>query len=218
MLLLLITLITLITNLFKVDCNSIHGGTYLAMAGNQSVILACDSRFSSQQTGTMLLGKHPRNIFRIGSRIIVGCYGLESDTKTLMNILREKFSGHYDSTIEPQHAARLISNILYENRLICSPIIAGLQTDKTPYICCMDGIGAQTVTNDFGVVGTASSGLFAMLESSYKYGLNSEDLIGIAEKALRLALQRDVLSGCDLRIFTIHNDSIYLKEFESPDV
>ena len=70
--------------------NSIHGGTFLAMAGKDSVVLVSDSRFSSQ-TGTML-GKHPRMIIRAGSKCFIGCYGLDADARTLMDKLREKLA------------------------------------------------------------------------------------------------------------------------------
>jgi hypothetical protein len=38
-------------NICLIYANSIHGGTFLAMSGKDSVVLAVDSRFSSQKTG-----------------------------------------------------------------------------------------------------------------------------------------------------------------------
>ena len=47
---------------------SFHGGTFLAMAGKDSVVIASDSRFTSQEeiTGPYLVGEHQRMAFRVG--------------------------------------------------------------------------------------------------------------------------------------------------------
>ena len=50
-----IALITaIITFLFPTfgQCNSVHGGTYLAMAGKDSIVLVADSRFATLKSGT----------------------------------------------------------------------------------------------------------------------------------------------------------------------
>ena len=47
---------------------SFHGGTFLAMAGKDCVVIASDSRFTSQEeaTGPYLVGEHQRVAFRVG--------------------------------------------------------------------------------------------------------------------------------------------------------
>jgi len=54
MLFLFFVLICSLLSLLGVN-SKIHGGTFLAMAGKDSVVIAADSRFSSQQTGSMLI-------------------------------------------------------------------------------------------------------------------------------------------------------------------
>lgn len=213
----LFLVVLFLSMLIVAHTNSIHGGTYLAMAGKDSVVLAADSRFSSQQTGTMMVGEHPRPIYRIGSKVLIGCFGLESDMKILMKALRGKLRGISDDAIQPNNVARLVSTLLYKLGLILSPIIVGISSEGKPYICCMDGIGAQTVSDKFAVVGTANSALYGLCESLYCPELQPEQLASIAEDCLSTALERDILSGCKVRLFTITKNAIYQKEFYTSD-
>ena len=72
---------------------NIHGGTFFAMTGKDCVVLAADSRFSSQGSGSFLVGEFPRSVFHVGSRTLVAPFGLDSDARSLMDALREKFAG-----------------------------------------------------------------------------------------------------------------------------
>lgn len=199
--------------------SSIHGGTFIAMAGIDSVVLAADTRFSSYQTGSFLLGEYPRRIFRVGLNIIVGCFGLDADAISLKDHIQILFSDIPLMHIEPQSVARVISDFLYSKPLICSPIVVGFpQNGDKPYICCMDGIGAQTVTTDFALIGTASTSLYAICEDLYQPGLSANDLVETVELCLKSALERDVLSGCKARIFTLNKDGIFAKDFITSDV
>lgn len=200
---------------------NIHGGTILAMTGKDTVILATDSRFSSYQSGSMLLGEYPRRVFRIGSKVMIACFGLDIDAISLMDALREKIGLDHSGSLDPVCVSRLVSNILYEKRLMCSPIVIGLGgSDKsTPYICCMDSLGAQTVSDTFAITGTANAGLYAICESLYTKNLSLSKLTKIADKCLKLALQRDILSGCKIYLYIMTKDgTISIKTFETADV
>eukprot|EP01035_Chromulina_nebulosa_P018473 gene18473-24185_t len=81
----------------------------------------------------------------------------------------------------------------------------------------MDGLGAETITDDYAVVGTASSSLYSICESLFKSNLNSNQLVTIAETAMKLSMQRDVLSGCKVKIYTLNKEGIFLKEIYTDD-
>jgi 20S proteasome subunit beta 3 len=215
----LFSLTILLNHFLGGSCNSesFHGGTILAMAGRDSVAIASDSRFSSYQTGPFLLGQYPRCIFRVGSKTLVGFYGLDSDASAIMETMRENLFKHFDKDMNTHSIARLLSDTLYASGLQCSPIVVGLSNRCIPEIFSMDGLGAQTVTRNFAISGTANSGLYAICEAMYQPNLSSEELVAVVEKCLRLALQRDVLSGCSIRILTITEGGIYSKEIDVAD-
>ena len=105
---------------------SVHGGTIVAIAGKDAVVLATDSRFSSHQTGAFMIGSFRRQVFHIGKNIIVGFDGLESHSSLLMDSVRLVLADQHFDFIEPYTAARVISDLLYEKKLSCRPILAGL--------------------------------------------------------------------------------------------
>jgi 20S proteasome subunit beta 3 len=197
---------------------NVHGGTFLAMAGKDAVVLLADSRFSSQKTGTMLLGKYPRKTIRVGCRCLIGCFGLESDSWALLSKLRSKFVDISEDDTPPASVARVVSDMLYNNNLVLSPIVVGIEREGSAYICTMDGLGAQTVSDKFSVAGTASEGLLALCESLYRPNLEASALAELAERCFHLAMQRDVMSGCNYRVHTLKADNIYVKDVERLDV
>ena len=196
----------------------IHGGTILAMRGKDSVLVASDSRFSSYKTGSFMLGEYPRPLFQVGSRTLVCCIGLDSDAHALNEAVKEQLSNHEDTTtIEPESVARVVSNILYRNRLYLTPMVVGIDSSGVPLICSMDGLGAQTLSEAFAVSGTASGGLYAICESEFRPDLCEEELLDTAERALTLALQRDVLSGRRVFMTLLRSDGTRLRKTFSTD-
>lgn len=166
----------------------------------------------------MLLGKYSRFVFRAGSKTLVGCFGLDADARTLMHKLRRKLQDHSDFELDPDNISRVVSDVLYDNNLLLSPMVTGLKRNGYPYICTMDGLGAQTVSTKYAVVGTANEGLLALCESLYIPNLETPDLLELAERCFNLAMQRDVMSGCNFRIATLTMEAVYLKEIEKLDV
>jgi len=194
---------------------NIHGGTFLAMAGKNSVVLVSDTRFSSMNK--VLLGSHPRSILRVGTRSLVGCFGIDSHARVLMKDVKDVFIDHRDSEVGPENVARVVSDIQYRRRLAIGPIVVGLDGDEKPYLCSMDGLGAQTRTNKFAVQGTATKGMLALCESLYQPNLEAPELAKLAERCFNLAMQRDVLSGSHLRVLTLTKDALYSKMVEKLD-
>ena len=73
--------------------------------------------------------------------------------------------------MSPKTFASLVQTLLYEKRFgpyFVEPVIAGLNDDGTPYITATDLIGADVLTDDFCVSGTASEELYGSCESLYR--------------------------------------------------
>jgi len=216
-------LVYCISAVFLLNCvcpvtAEIHGGTILAMQGRNSVVMVADSRFSSQRTGGMMITSSERMIYSLGSQCILGCIGLDSDARDLVNAVRLKVSSHSDLELGPSSLARCVSNTLYEKGLYCSPTIVGLDTNSgAPYICSMDGLGSQTIPEGFAVSGTASNSLCAICESLYEADLDEEALMSLAKRCMALALQRDVLSGGACTLYLLTQDGVDKHTFDTDD-
>lgn len=201
----------LLTSIVQAD---IHGGTFLALAGRDAVVLASDSRFSSQQTGTLLLGEFKRPVIRVGSKALIGCFGLENDAHYLLHKIRDVVSQFNDSDLDPKSISTIVSNILYESGLYCTPLVVGI-SQTGPYLCSMDSLGAQTVTKNFAAIGTANAGLLSICEAQYQPDLDADELRQLTQNCLKMALKRDVLSGCTMRLLTLTRDGkIYESYFD----
>lgn len=211
-------LVTLIIFTHHICTGRIHGGTFMAAAGRDAIVLAVDSRHSSQQSGPFLLDEHPRRIIRVGSKCFIACFGLESDVDDLAHKLRQKLLLHSDAKIEPENVARCVANILYSSNMICSPIVVGFGT-QGPYICSMDSIGAQTVTDKFAVIGTASAALYSACEGRFICGMDTAKLERLVEECMQSVLARDVMSGCAVRLHTITKEGgMTTRDVSSADV
>ena len=81
----------------------LSGQVILGLTGKDSVTLSVDSRFSSHQTGSLLLGEQPRGVFRVGTRTMVACVGLESDIALLMHELRGALRHTVEDDLEVYH-------------------------------------------------------------------------------------------------------------------
>lgn len=210
--LLLLSLVTISSS------SSFNGGTYLALAGRDAVVMATDSRFSHHRFTSLLLGNHPRDIFKVGSRTLIGCFGLDADADSLMEDVRKQVSEHLDAELTAASIARVVANLLYEQGYLISPIVAGLEADGRPYLCSMDSLGASTVSRSFVVSGTANAQLHALCEAFYMPDLPAEELLELTERCLRLALQRDILSGGDIKLVLLRDGEVFAKEIAFQDV
>jgi 20S proteasome subunit beta 3 len=195
-----------------------NGGTCLALTGKNCVIMASDSRFSLARSSTMV-EKFPREIYRIGSKSLVGASGLDFHYEWFVNALRRTLEQQSDSILEPDHIANSISSLLYKYEgLYLSTLLAGVSDNELPYLCSFDGLGALTKTDKFAAVGTSAATLSAILEATYRPNLEPEELCCLTERCLKLAFQRDIMSGGDIKIVTLKKDGIYSKTIKIEDV
>lgn len=113
--------------------------------------------------------------------------------------------------IKPSSFAQLVSATLYERRFgpyFCSPVIAGLEPDGTPYLCGMDSIGAIETAKDFMVAGTATESLLGVCESLWKPDMEAEELFETLSQALLSGQDRDCLAGWGAVVYVITKDKV----------
>lgn len=200
------------------EAASVHGGIVLALAGDNSVTLSVDSRFSSGSTGNMLLANQQRPVYRIGSRTLIACLGLDADIVQLMDDLRSTLSGQIEADIEPESISRVVSDLLYTSKYICTPVIVGIGTSG-PYLCTMDGLGAMTTSSAFVAAGTSAAALLTACEAEYAPGRRADKVLEDANRILKNSLQRDVLSGCQIVSYTLcPSGNVFRKVTTIPDV
>ena len=181
-----------------------HGGLFLALKGSDSIVLISDGRFSSQAAGkNVFQGITTRGILSVSTKVLLCFYGLESDIYTMRDRLRYSLRDQTDDTIDPNVISHVVSNILYDIPLLCAPIIIGFDFNNEPYICSTDSIGAKTMLTSFTTSGTSSSALYAICEDLYRENLDYKELQKLGLRCVHKALQRDLVSGCQMQMITM---------------
>jgi 20S proteasome subunit beta 3 len=210
------------------DPTSLNGGSCLAMAGKDSVVIAIDPRFG---VGPQMVTVTPRPVLLLqhNSNALVALTGMEGDIQTLRQELQlqvQSFQrrGLFVSSnsplrpLSPRAISSLLRHILYQRRsspFYVEPVIAGWETrtkdDKekpkiSPYLCVQDVIGAMSRSDSFVCAGVASSNLYGTAEALWRPNLEDDELVEICGKAFLSALERDCLSGYGATLYLLKQD------------
>eukprot|EP00746_Dinoflagellata_sp_MGD_P167282 gnl/MRDRNA2_/MRDRNA2_97781_c0_seq1.p1 gnl/MRDRNA2_/MRDRNA2_97781_c0~~gnl/MRDRNA2_/MRDRNA2_97781_c0_seq1.p1 ORF type:complete len:207 (-),score=40.50 gnl/MRDRNA2_/MRDRNA2_97781_c0_seq1:40-660(-) len=176
-----------------------NGSAIMAMAGEQCVAIAADTRYGVRQLQTM--GCSRKKIFELTDKTYVGLCGLATDVQTMSQLLNFRiklYSLREEREMQPKVVANLISSTLYEKRFgpwFTEPVVAGLDKNNDPFLCAFDFIGAMSLAQDFVVSGTTSEQLYGVCESFWQPGLNPDQLFETAAQCLLSAVDRDCLAG-----------------------
>lgn len=176
-----------------------NGSAVVAMAGHECVGIAADTRFGVRQLST--IGCERQKIFQLTDQTFVGLAGLATDVQTMSQLLDFRiklYSLREERTMQPKTVGNLISSMLYEKRFgpyYTEPVVAGLDSNKKPFMCAFDFIGAMSKAEDFVVSGTSSEQLFGVCESFYKENMDKDELFETLAQCLLSAADRDCLAG-----------------------
>lgn len=175
-----------------------NGAAILAMTGKDCVGICSDSRLGNQ---AQTVATDFEKIFKMGDQLMVGLPGLATDVITLKELLTFRLNLYRlreEREIKPETFSALLSHILYQKRFgpyFVEPIVAGLGSDKKPFISAFDLIGAPVITDDFVVGGTCTNNLYGMCESLYRPNMNKDELFETMAQCLLASVDRDALSG-----------------------
>lgn len=176
-----------------------NGSAIVAMTGKNCVAIAADRRYGVRQTQTMSCDF--KKIFPVTEKVYVGLAGLATDVQTMSQLLQFRnklYTLKEERIMKPKTCMNMIATMLYEKRFgpyFCEPVVAGLDENNEPQICCYDFIGCLSTAPDFCVSGTTSDQLFGVCESFYKPDMNPEELFETISQCLLAAVDRDCLAG-----------------------
>ncbi len=180
------------------------GTTTLALKCKDGVVLGSDTRVTA---GYFVAHKIGKKIFMIRPYIAVTIAGVVADAQAIIDILKYNVNLYelkYGKQVSAKAAARLLSFILYRNRmfpLITELIVAGKDLDGFS-IYKLDPFGSL-IKDNYTVSGSGSPIAMGVIESEYSEDLSVNEGISLAAKALLSAMKRDVASGDDFNIAVI---------------
>eukprot|EP00429_Kryptoperidinium_foliaceum_P127472 CAMPEP_0176274834 /NCGR_PEP_ID=MMETSP0121_2-20121125/46927_1 /TAXON_ID=160619 /ORGANISM="Kryptoperidinium foliaceum, Strain CCMP 1326" /LENGTH=206 /DNA_ID=CAMNT_0017615037 /DNA_START=12 /DNA_END=632 /DNA_ORIENTATION=+ len=192
-----------------------NGGAIVAMAGENCVGIAADTRHGLRQL--MTVGCNRQKIFQLTDQTFVGLAGLATDVQTMSQLLdfRTKlYSLREERTMQPHIVGNMLSSMLYEKRFgpwFTEPVVAGLDKDKKPFLCGFDFIGCLSKADDFVVSGTTADQLFGVCESFWRPGMDKDELFETLSQCLLSAVDRDCLAGWGGIVHIITPDEVITK-------
>ncbi len=199
------------------------GTTTIGIVCKDGIVLAADKRASA---GYLIAHRKQEKIQKISDDMAVTQAGLVSDAQLLTKVIKaqlrlEELKRKRKPSVK--EAANLLAGLLYQNirQMSMVPGIVGFLlagVDRAGFHLYDLGIdGSATSLDDFGSTGSGSLVAYGVLETLYKKGLDINEGVKLALKAINAAIKRDMPTGDGVDIFTITRrgvKKIFTKEID----
>lgn len=185
----------------------VHGTTTLAFKYEKGVVVAVDSRASA---GAYIASQTVKKVIEINPFLLGTMAGGAADCSYWERYLGMRcrlFELDHKERISVAAASKVLSNITYQYKaygLSMGTMICGW--DKTgPQIFYVDSDGQRLAGSLFSV-GSGSTFAYGVLDTGYRYDLETAEAFDLAERAIFAATHRDAYSGGTVRIYHINEN------------
>ena len=174
------------------------GTTTLGIVAKDCVVIAAEKKAT---IGYMVDSKVAKKVYQLDDHIGLTIAGSVGDAMAVVRILKAQFKLYKldRGPISIRAASSLLSNILHGNKhfpYYNQFIIAGFDS-RGPQVYCLDPVGGTSHMDKFYSTGSGSPFAYGVLEGDFKKNMTSDQAIGLAVKALKSAVGRDIASGGD---------------------
>jgi proteasome beta subunit len=176
----------------------LKGTTTVGVVCRDGVILGTDTRATM---GNYVASKHAKKVYKITDNLAMTIAGGVAVAQRVVEILKinsRLYELEKNRSIPVKSAARLVSNLLFSNREVGSPLpmqaLVGGFDETGPHVFNLDPYGSL---NEEKMVSTGSGSPFAygVLESQFREDGAVDEMLSIVVKAVDSAMKRDVASG-----------------------
>ena len=182
----------------------LEGTTTVGLACRDGVVLAADTRATM---GYLVASKQARKVYKITDNIGATVAGGVADTQDLINILRAE-AGYYSlregAPMDVRAAARLAANVLHAYRFfpyIANLLVGGIGAEERRlYFIDLDG---SLTDENMVATGSGSPIAYGVMETEFREGMNTNEAVPIAIKAVKTAMKRDIATGNELAVAVI---------------
>jgi len=157
--------------------------------------------------GYLVASKQARKVYKITDNIGATVAGGVADTQDLINILRAE-AGYYSlregASMDVRAAARLAANVLHAYRFfpyIANLLVGGIGAEERRlYFIDLDG---SLTDENMVATGSGSPIAYGVMETEFREGMNTNEAVPIAIKAVKTAMKRDIATGNELAVAVI---------------
>lgn len=200
-----------------------NGGTVLAIAGKDFVVLAADTRLS---TGYSILSRKESKIHQLTDKTLLGSPGSHNDVVQLrgqLSIRAQMYEHDNGKMPSTSTLAQCLSNTLYSRRFFpfyCFCLLAGLDEEGKGAVYSYDAIGSYQRLSR-GAMGSGGHLIIPLLDNlvehemrtDAKIELSLEQTKEIMKDAFVTAGERDIYTGDMVEIYVIDSTGIHTETF-----
>lgn len=194
---------------------TVPGSCAVALKCKDGVVLGNDRR---AVWGYTVINKSTKKVFKITKFTGLAAYGLIGDFQILVRILKAQASLYFldaGERISTRSLAKIASNYLYSRKmapLYTNLVVAGMDEDS-PKLYTLDALGSL-MPDDYGTAGTGMLLSIGILEAEYKPNMTVAAGEKLVEKAIRISIKRDAMTGNGIDLLTITKDGSKEMYFE----
>ena len=194
------------------------GTTTVGLTTKDAVILGTDKRATM---GYFIASKTSEKVYKIQNHLWITTAGGVADNQFLVDILRAETTiyelAHDGKPILVKSAAKLLSNILYQNKMFpyeVGLILGGVTEEEGPVLLNISAYGS-ILPEKYCAVGSGQNFSYGVLEARFKDNLTIEEGKEIVKKAVTSSIIRDMASGNGIELVTVRKDGEAEREFIS---
>ncbi|WP_129115769.1 archaeal proteasome endopeptidase complex subunit beta [Halegenticoccus tardaugens] len=183
------------------------GTTTVGIKTEDGVVLATDMRASA---GYMVASKDVQKVEQIHPTAALTIAGSVSAAQSLIRSLRAEtslYEARRGENMSMRALSTLVGNFLRSGAFfIVQPILGGVDADGS-HIYSIDPAGGTT-EEDYTVSGSGSQYALGVLEQDYEDALSVDDARGVAARAIKSAVERDLASGNGINVAVVTSDGV----------
>jgi proteasome beta subunit len=194
------------------------GTTTIGIVFTEGVVLATEKRATM---GNIIASKKAKKVYQIADRIGMTTAGGVGDAQQLARIMQVECSLYQVRRGKPitvGAASTLLSNYLNQNRIYpyyVQLLVGGI--DRTgPSVYSVDALGGASKEESIVATGSGSPFAYGVLEDRFEEGMDEQDAVDLAVRALKSAMKRDIGSGEDISVVVITRDKFEESMIEGP--
>jgi len=184
----------------------LKGTTTLGVVCKDGVILGTDTRATM---GTYVASKHAKKVYQITDNLamtIAGGVAVAQKVVEILQVNSRLYELEKNRPIPVKSAARLVSNLLFQNREVGMPLpmqaLVGGFDETGPHVFNLDPYGSL-MEEKMVSTGSGSPFAYGVLEAEFKEDSSVQKMLPVVVRAVDAAMKRDVASGDSFDIVVI---------------